>query len=85
MAKIDFHLIPDEYYSIKDIDRLFAALEKRLEASEVMRSEQTEVFLNVSRTTLNIMCRKGLPYHTVPGLSGKIFLRSELIDFVKKH
>lgn len=85
MPSIEPHIVPDEYYSAKDIDRLFAALEKRIGDQEIMRIEQALDFLSVTRSTLDRMIKKGLPYHNVPGLGGKMFLRSELIAYVKRH
>lgn len=76
---------PDSPYPSQDMDRLIAAMENRLAAREVMRIEDALAFLNVTRSTLDRMVKKGLPYHTVPGLGGKLFLRSELIDYIKKH
>lgn len=79
------NMVPEGYFQNKDLERMLIEIRRVAEQDEVMRSEQAEVYLKVSRTTLNVMCRKGLPYHTVPGLGGKIFLRSELIEFIKKH
>jgi hypothetical protein len=83
MPSIEPHLVPDEYYSASDIDRLFAALEKRIVPREILLIEDALVALNCTRSTLDRMVKKGLPYHTVPGLGGKMFLRSELIAYVK--
>lgn len=85
MATIEPRVVADEYYSAKDIDRLFAALEKRIQAREVLRIEQAAEFLGVSRKTLDNLCRAGMPYHRLDGLGTKLFLRSELIDYIKRH
>lgn len=86
MPHIEPHLVPDEYYSAKDIDRLFSALEKRLEAKEVLRIDDAAKFLSCSVRKINDMCQHDkIPYHRIDGLAGKIFLRSELIDFIKKY
>ena len=76
---------PDGYYSTQDIDKLIEAIERRVHAREVMRIEDALTFLNVTRSTLSRMVQAGLPYHAVPGLGGKVFLRSELIDYIKTN
>lgn len=72
--------------NIKDIDTLIEVLEKRVAAREVMRIEHAAQFLDISVRHVNHMCQKGqLPYHRLPGLGGKLFLRSEIIHLVKIH
>lgn len=34
MAQIEYQIVPDEYYSIKDINRLIEALEKRMKVRD---------------------------------------------------
>jgi excisionase family DNA binding protein len=82
-AVIKLH--PEGQYSSKDIDALIHAIETRVQAREVMRIEQAADFLSVSRRKLDDLCRSGkMPFHRIEGLGGKIFLRSELIEYVKK-
>jgi excisionase family DNA binding protein len=71
----------------KDLETLIHALEKViLSRNEVMRVDQAAAFINISRAQVDRMCRDGqLPFHRLEGLGGKLFLRSELIDFIKKH
>lgn len=84
MAIIEPNLVPDEYYSAKDIDRLFAALEKRMQAREVLRIEHVMDLLEISRAQVDRMCKDGqLPFHKLEGLGTKLFLRSELIGRIK--
>jgi len=84
MPHLEHKLMPDEYYSAKDIDRLFVALEKRFQAREIMRIEEAAKFLSISRRKVDDLCRAGkLPYHMLDGLGGKFFLRSELIEKIK--
>lgn len=86
MAQIEYQIVPDEYYSIKDINRLIEALEKRMKVREVMRIEHAMKFLGIGRSQIDRMCKNGhLPFHCIEGLSGKLFLRSELIEFIKRH
>lgn len=77
---------PDGQYSLRDIDKLIDAIESRVHAREVMRIEHAVEFLGVSRSQIDRMCRDGkLPFHRIEGLGGKLFLRSELLEFIKKH
>lgn len=72
-------------YSIKDIDSLIAAIENRVPPREIMRIEHITEFLGVSRKTIDNMCRAGMPFHRLPGLGGKLFVRSEIINYTLKH
>lgn len=77
---------PDFGFNGPDLDRLIEALEVRVQAREVLRIEQAAGFLSCSVRKINDMCAKGkLPYHRLEGFGGKLFLRSELIDYIKKH
>ena len=79
------NMVPDGQWPATELDKLIHALEARiLETREVLRIEQMTDFFGVSRKTVDNMCRRGLPFHRVPGLNGKVFLRSELIDYIKK-
>ena len=79
------NMVPDGQWPATELDKLIHALEARiLETREVLRIEQMTEFFGVSRKTVDNMCRRGLPFHRVPGLNGKVFLRSELIDYIKK-
>lgn len=72
--------------NIKDIDTLIEVIEKRVPAKEVMRIEDARNFLGISVRQINHMCQQEqLPFHRLPGLGGKLFLRSELIDHIKRH
>lgn len=82
MAKIEPVIVPDEYYSARDK----AALVKRIQAREVLRIEDATAELGISIRKLDDLCAKhGLPHHRIPGMAGKIFLRSELIEYVRRH
>lgn len=76
----------DYGFPVADLDRLIAAMEGRMQAREVMRIEQAADFLSCSVRKVNDMCAKGkLPYHRLEGFGGKLFLRSEIVEFIKKH
>jgi excisionase family DNA binding protein len=74
-------------YNEKELEALIHGLEKVILArNEVMRVDQAAAFINISRAQVDRMCRDGqLPFHRLEGLGGKLFLRTELIDFIKKH
>lgn len=74
-------------YNEQELEALIHGLEKVILArKEVMRVESAAAFLNISRAQVDRMCRDGqLPFHRLDGLGGKLFLRSELIDHIKKH
>lgn len=79
------NLIPDGYFSNKDLERLLIELHKVVQQKEVLRIEDAAEFLSCSVRKINHLCQHDkLPYHRIDGLSGKVFLRSELIDFIKK-
>lgn len=81
MARIKLQAVPDEYYSIEDVDRLLKALVDRMNAEAVMHAKEVAAFLGVSERTV---FRSELPFHKVKGL-GRVYLRSEIIEYIKKH
>jgi excisionase family DNA binding protein len=80
------NMVPDGQWPATELDKLIHALETRiLETHEVMRIEHAADFLRISRAQIDRMCKDGqLPFHKLEGLGGKVFLRSELIDYIKK-
>lgn len=78
-AQVQF--IPEGTYSIKDLDTLIIALETRIHAREVMHTQQAADFLGISKQTLY---RSKFPFHKVEGLEGRLYLRTELIERIKK-
>ena len=88
MPRIEPRIIPDDYYAhdLKDLNTLLVALRRLVEVKEVMTIEDAAAFLSCSVRKINDMCQHGkLPYHRLDGLAGKLFLRTELIEFVKRH
>lgn len=85
MPTIEPRVIPDDYYSftLKDMSTLVKALERFMEHKEVMRTKEAAKFLGIGKTKMYQMDR--IPSHTLPGISGKFYLRSELIDFIRNH
>ena len=77
---------PEGQYSKVDLDRFLFELETRFKQKEVMRIEDVAAEFSCSVRKINHLCQHGkIPFHRIDGLGGKVFLRSELIDFIKKH
>lgn len=74
--------IPEGTFSNKDLHRLLVELSAFLDQKEVMHVKEAAAFLGISRSTLY---RTNIPYHTLEGMEGRLYLKSELIDFIKKH
>lgn len=74
---------PDGCYQDKDLERLSGELREYLEFPEVMWTDQAAKFLGISRNKLYQMDR--LPSHQIPDIIGRVYLRSELIEYIKKH
>lgn len=87
MPHIEPRLVPDEYYSAKDIDRLFTALENHIKQREVMHRKEAADFLGINIRTLDRLATEGnLPYHRLKGLEGtRLYLRRELLDFISQQ
>lgn len=83
-AQVNF--IPAGQYSPVDLDRFLFELEARFKQKEVMRIEQAAEFLSCSVSKMYELCRNDkIPSHRVDGIGGRLFLKSELLDFIKKH
>lgn len=85
MAIIEPRAFPDDHYSfnLRDLKTLIIAIERFMESKEVMHTQEAADFLGISASKLYRM--DNVPHHKVPGFSGKVFLRSELIDYIKRH
>lgn len=75
-------LKPEGQFINKDLERLLIELREIAHAPEVMDTQQAAAFLGISASKLYRM--DNIPSHRVPKISGKVFLRSELIDYIKK-
>lgn len=73
-------LVPAGQFSIKDLDKFLFELELRFKQKEVMHRKEAAAFIGVNVRTLD---RSNIPYHTVEGLSGKLYLRSEMLEHIK--
>ena len=85
MARIEARAIPDDHYSynLKDLNTLLIALERFTAQNEIMRTKEAAKFLGIGKTKMYQMDQ--IPSHKLPGIAGKFYLKSELIDFIKKH
>lgn len=58
--------------------------ERVMKARDVMTRAQCADFLGLSTSTVDKLSRNGvLPFYTIGGLSGRLYLRSELIETIK--
>lgn len=73
----------DGRYSNQDLERLAKALRNYLGFPEVMWTQQAAEFLDISKAKLYQLDR--IPSHQIPGISGRVYLKSELIEYIKKH
>jgi hypothetical protein len=74
---------PEGQYTNKDLEKLLIELREVIQQQEVMHSQEAAKFLGISVGKLYRM--SNIPHHRVEGIGGKLFLRSELIDFIKRH
>lgn len=78
-------MFPEGYFQNKDLERLLIELGRIIPQKEVLRIEDAAELMRCSVRKVNHLCQHGkIPYHRVDGLGGKIFLRSELIEWIKK-
>lgn len=70
-------------YSNPDLERMANELTDYLAVPEVMDTQTAATFLGISASKLYRM--DNVPSHKVPGLKGKRYLKSELINHIKKH
>lgn len=77
-------MIPEGQFSIKDLDILIFALEGRVKAQEVMHRKDAAKFLGMSVRNLDALSsNKRIPFHKPEGWP-KMYLRSEILDFIKR-
>lgn len=75
-------LNPTGRYSHQELETFVSEIRTYVEREkEVMHAKEVAAFLGVSERTV---FRSELPFHKVKGF-GRIYLRSEVIDFIKKH
>lgn len=81
--KAIIQMIPDGRYSNPDLERLANELREYVSWPEVMRTKQAAQFLGIGKTKMYQMDR--IPSHQLPDIAGKFYLKSELIEYIKKH
>lgn len=74
---------PAGQYSNQDLERLANELRDYVSFPDVLHQQDAANFLGISYSKLRRM--DNVPSHKLPGLSGRIYLKSELIDFIKRH
>jgi hypothetical protein len=75
-------LKPEGRYVSSDLERLVNEIKDLAEYPEVMHQQVAANFLGISYSKIR---RMEIPSHKLPGLVGRIYLKSELLDFIKKH
>lgn len=74
---------PEGRYANADLERLLNELKEYAGFPEVLHQQDAANFLGISYSKLRRM--DNVPYHKLPGLSGRIYLKSELLTYITKH
>lgn len=77
-------MLPHGQYSPIDLDKFLVELELRFKQKEVLHTKEAAAFLGVAERTLYRLPKETVPYHKIEGLEGRLYLRSELIDLIRK-
>lgn len=75
-------MLPEGRYASKDLERLANELIEYVRYPEVMHQQEAANFLGISYSKLR---RMDVPSHKMPKLKGRVYLKSELFDYIKKH
>ena len=75
-------MLPEGRYTSKDLERLANELIEYVKYPDVMHTKEAAAFLDVSQAQL--YRTPNIPSHKIPGI-GRVYLKSELIDYIKKH
>lgn len=76
-------MTPEGTLSIVDLDTLILAVRERV-VKEVLHVEEAAELLGISKSTLYRIPKESLPYHYLKGLEGRLYLRSEIIEKIRK-
>lgn len=77
--------VPEGQFSTKDLDIFLRELDMRFKQKEVMHRKEVADYMGLSERTVDRLSKPGgLPFHTIEGLSGKLYLRQEIIDYIKR-
>jgi hypothetical protein len=71
---------PEGMFSIKDLDRFLFEAERRFKQKEVMNPKEAAQFIGVSVATLY---KSEVPFHKIPGIDRRLYLKSEIIQVIK--
>jgi hypothetical protein len=73
--------------SDSDVDKVIMALENRMQhlfEEKVLHRKDAAKFLGIGIKSLDRLASGGkVPYHRIDGLSGRVYLRSELIHLIR--
>ena len=82
MSAPSIQMSPDyNGFTIQELDILLMALETRLKAKECMSPKEAAKYCGISVSSLY---KSSLPFHRIPGLGGRVYLRSELVETIRK-
>lgn len=73
---------PEGRYSNPDLERLVIEMSEVVKQKEVMHAKEAADFIGVSERQIYRI--PNIPSHKVSGV-GRVFLRDELIDFIRNH
>lgn len=81
-AGLQIQMAPPTPFTIQELDTLLVALESRVKAKEIMQRQDLALYLGVSLRTVD---RSTLPFHYIPGTNIKVWIRSQVLEAIKKH
>ena len=77
---LQVHMIPEGQFQNKDLERLLQELQVIIKGKEVMNAADAAEFMGIGKTTIY---KSSVPYHKLPGIEGRFYLRSEIIQYIK--
>lgn len=84
-SALQIQMVPDTGFSIKDLDTLIHALETRVKAREIMHIKEAAEYLGLSESRLYRIPKQVIPYHEIPGIRGRFYIREEIKNKIKTY
>lgn len=89
MSGLQVHMVPNNsILSEVELDKIILALQARVGhhlEEKIMHRKDVAAFLGIGTRQVDKLSNAGkLPYHRLDGLAAKLYLRSELIQLIKK-
>lgn len=84
MSTPQIQLVPEGQFSNKDLDAFLFELERRWKSKEILHVQEAADYLGISKSKLYRMPKEVFPYHEVEGMAGRLYLKSELLNAIKK-